>query len=272
MKLLHLYNDLMNLYGEYGNVSAMMRMLEKSGISARLDRLSVEDQPVLSDYDFIYVGSGTESNQKYVLKHLHTLKEELKQYIEAGKVLLMTGNSFELLGECLTDTKGKEWQGLGLFLFRIKEQDRIRYTGDAIFTMEGLEQPLVGFVNKCSTIEGVNLPLFKVKMGLGNEGQGGMEGIRSKNFFGTHLTGPVLIKNPDFLIYLAQLLCVQAEAEQKEVTGMEAEIEAKACEGARNKEADGGNRELLNTGWLEAERAGYEVTLRELGKRLSTHG
>ena len=45
----------MNLYGEYGNVSAMMRMLEKSGISARLDRLSVEDQPVLSDYDFIYV-------------------------------------------------------------------------------------------------------------------------------------------------------------------------------------------------------------------------
>ena len=80
MKLLHLYNDLMNLYGEYGNVSAMMRMLEKSGISARLDRLSVEDQPVLSDYDFIYVGSGTESNQKYVLQHLHTLKEELKQY------------------------------------------------------------------------------------------------------------------------------------------------------------------------------------------------
>ena len=77
---------------------------------------------------------------------------------------------------------------------------------------------------------------------------------------------------PDFLIYLAQLLCVQAEAEQKEVTGMETEIEAKACEGARNKEADGGNRELLNTGWLEAERAGYEVTLRELGKRLSTHG
>ena len=29
MKILHLYHDIMNLYGEYANVSALERMLEK---------------------------------------------------------------------------------------------------------------------------------------------------------------------------------------------------------------------------------------------------
>lgn len=268
MKLLHLYDDFMNLYGEYGNVSAIMRMLEKSGIPAQLDRLSLGDNPVIADYDFIYVGSGTESNQKVVLSHLLTLKEELKRFIDEGKVLLMTGNAFELLGEYLTDSDGKQWQGLGLFPFWVKEQNKVRNTGDAIFTMEGLKQPLVGFVNKCSTIEGVKTPLFKVEMGLGNEGKGGMEGIRIRNFFGTHLTGPMLIKNPDFLIYITQLLCTQAGVGQEESTEAEPATETKADKEAGNQE-ESKSKQLLDTSWLKAERAGYEVTLRELRKRLS---
>ena len=60
----------MNLYGEYANVAALKRMLENNKISCKVDALSVGDKLQLLDYDFIYVGSGTESNQKYILKHL----------------------------------------------------------------------------------------------------------------------------------------------------------------------------------------------------------
>lgn len=226
----------MNLYGEYANVAAMQRMMEKNNVPCEIDKLSVNDKLSIKEYDFIYVGSGTESNQKYVLEHLMSYKDELKEYIEAGKMLLMTGNSFEILGKTLKDAKEKVYEGLGFFDFSVKEQERTRNTADAIFMMEGQEKPLVGFINKCSTMEGINMPLFQVKMGLGNEAKGTTEGIRYKNFYGTHLTGPILIKNPYFLIQIASDLC--------------------------GKE--------MNGDYLTYEKAGYEITLRELTKRLES--
>ena len=236
MKILHLYHDIMNLYGEYANVAALQRMLENNKIPCKVDTLSVGDKLELLDYDLIYVGSGTESNQKLILKHLKPYKEQLKGYLDAGRFLLMTGNSFEILGKTITDAKGKEYNGLGLFDFTVTEQERTRNTADAIFALAGKkeEKELVGFVNKCSTISGITNPLFEVKMGLGNEAGGTYEGIVYKNFYGTHLTGPILIKNPYFLLDLASKL--------------------------RGKE--------LNGDYLKHEKAGYEITLRELSKRL----
>ena len=234
MKILHLYHDIMNLYGEYANVAALKRMLEKNDVACEVDMLSVGDELKLMDYDFIYIGSGTESNQKYVMEHLKKYVDDVKAYVEAGKFLLMTGNSFEILGKTITDAKGKKYAGLGMFDFTVTEQERVRNTADVIFTMEDSEKELVGFVNKCSIIKGITTPLFQVKMGLGNEGKGKTEGIVYNNFFGTHLTGPMLIKNPFFLQDLASKLC--------------------------GKEMDG---EYLNF-----EKVGYEITLRELSKRL----
>ena len=236
MKILHLYHDIMNLYGEYANVAALKRMLENNKIPCKVDTLSVGDKLELLDYDLIYVGSGTESNQKLILKHLKPYKEQLKGYLDAGRFLLMTGNSFEILGKTITDAKGKEYNGLGLFDFTVTEQERTRNTADAIFALAGKkeEKELVGFVNKCSTISGITNPLFEVKMGLGNEAGGTYEGIVYKNFYGTHLTGPILIKNPYFLLDLASKL--------------------------RGKE--------LNGDYLKHEKVGYEITLRELSKRL----
>lgn len=236
MKILHLYHDIMNLYGEYGNISALTRMLEKSGIAYELEKKTVSDTLTIKDCDFIYVGSGTESNQKYVLEHLKQYREELREFIEAGKVLLMTGNSFELCGKTITDAKGKEYVGLGLFDFLTIEQEKTRTTADAVFTMEGLEQPVVGFINKCSQLYGIETPLFSVEMGLGNENTGKTEGIRYQNFFGTHMTGPILVKNPYFLGYVAGILTA-------------------------------GEGKSLAEDYLTYERKGYEVTLRELRKR-----
>lgn len=236
MKILHLYHDIMNLYGEYANISALQRMLEKNEVPCEIERLSVNDTLQLMDYDFVYVGSGTESNQKYILEHLKTYKEDLKSYVEAGKMLLMTGNSFEIMGKEITDAKGKKYEGLQLFDFVVAEQERSRNTADAVFTMEESSKALVGFVNKCSTISGIKTPLFQVKMGLGNEEKGGTEGICYQNFYGTHLTGPILVKNPYFLMQIATDLC--------------------------GKE--------MNGDYLTYEKAGYEITLRELMKRLES--
>lgn len=241
----------MNLYGEYANVAALKRMLDNNKVPCKVDTLSVGDKVQFLDYDLIYVGSGTESNQKIILEHLKGSKDALKVYVDAGRFLLMTGNSFEILGKEIIDAKGKKYAGLGFFDFTVTEQERTRDTADAIFKLlekqesnsgntgfnsESTNGKLVGFINKCSTIQGIDTPLFGVEMGFGNEKAGQTEGIRYKNFYGTHLTGPMLIKNPYFLIALASDLCGKQ----------------------------------MNGDYLVHEKAGYEITLRELSKRLES--
>lgn len=233
MKILHLYHDLMNLYGEYANVAALERILEKNGIAYETDTLSIEDEVKLDGYDFIYVGSGTESNQTIILSHLKKLREEFCKAMEEGRFILMTGNSFEVLGKEIREEDGRKIPGLGIFDFQVTRQKKTRNTGDAVFLMEGKEKPLVGFINKCSTIEGIKTPLFQVEMGMGNAKNDSFEGLYYKNLYGTHLTGPIFIKNPYFLMDFA-----------KKLTG---------------KEIDGE--------YLAYEKAAYEITLRELGKR-----
>ncbi len=216
MKILHLYHDLMNLYGEYANISALTRMLEHNGMEVTVDRLSVGDVPDFSSYDLIYVGSGTERNQKKALCHLRTFAGELKEYVEKDGFLLMTGNAFEMLGNRIIDASGKVWEGLELFSFTTREQNRTRNTADAVFVFKEEEMDLVGFINKCSTIEGIQTPLFLVKLGLGNKDNDKEEGIRYRNCLGTHLTGPLLMKNPCFLCWLTKGLCGDHIGELKE--------------------------------------------------------
>lgn len=238
MKILHLYYDIMNLYGEYANVSALERILLKSGIDCTVDRLSFGDNAELSGYDFVYIGSGTEKNQKVALEDIRKYTVTLKSYIDSGKVILLTGNSFEMLGKKITDANGNEYDGLGIFDFTVTEQNKTRVTADAVFTADFLDRELVGFINKCSEISGISTPLFRVKMGLGNNDGDDTEGIRLNNLFGTHLTGPILIKNPYFLEYIAQL-----------TVGKDTEISTKH---------------------LGFEKSGYEVTLSELNKRMTS--
>ncbi len=236
MKILHLYYDIMNLYGDYANVSAFERLMKALGKDVRTDRSSFRDKADLSEYDFLYIGSGTERNQKVVMKDMQRYKEDLRDCIDKGKVMLMTGNSFEMLGSSVTDSKGNVHEGLGLFSFSTTEQNKTRQTGDAVFSMKGTDKKFVGFINKCSSISGVDKPLFDIEMGLGNTDNEKTEGIRLGNFFGTHLTGPILVKNPWFLCYIASL-----------VTG----------------ENINPSDELL-----KYELAGYDVTLSELNKRI----
>lgn len=233
MKILHLYHDIMNLYGDYANVSAVKRMAEKSGEDCTVDRLSLSDTAQLLDYNFIFIGSGTERNQKVVLEDFRKYTDQLKEFIDSGKPALLTGNAFEMLGKSITDAAGKSYDGLGFFDFTVTEQNKTRMTSDVIYQCDFLTQPLVGFVNKCSAVCGVQESPFTVKMGLSNcDGDKG-EGVRTGNLIGTHLTGPVLMKNPHFLAYITE-----------KALGRDPE-----------------------TAYLVYERAGYEVTLTELENR-----
>lgn len=199
LTIVHLYPDVMSLYGEYANIAVLRRHLEAMGAEATVRDVTFEDEMDLSGADFIYMGAGTERRQKAVLVSAPHYGPRLKDAAENGAVLLFTGNAMETLGSSVTDAAGKVWPGYALADFTTVETDR-RSPGDVVAAPTLWDAPAVGFMNKCSVTRGVKTPLFSaLPLGFGNEREHGPEGYVDSNVFGTHLTGPVLVKNPDFL-------------------------------------------------------------------------
>lgn len=239
IKILHLYNNLMNLYGEYANILILERRLSEQGLESEITKADSCKDIDFSQYDFIYIGSGTERAQKRALTDLMTKKDEFISAAKSGKVMLLTGNAFEMLGKAITDANGKSFEALNLCPFETTESYKERLTGDAIFSCRFMPKPFVGFINKCSQTSKTENPLFSALMGEGNSKNTTDEGCRFENVFGTHLIGPILVKNPHFTKYIIQLLT-------KDIDGFV-------------------YKDIVNT----YEQGSYEITLRELKGRMT---
>ncbi len=239
MTILHLFPDFMSLYGEYANLAVLRRRLEDLGVQVTVRVVNGEDRPDFRGSDLLYMGAGTEHRQKIALEKLLPVAAELRAAVEAGTLLLFTGNAMEMLGASVTDAAGRVWPALALADFITVETDQ-RTPGDVVASPALWEAPTVGFMNKCSVTRGITTPLFKeLLLGFGNDAEHGAEGYVSGNVLGTHLTGPVLVKNPEFLEFITRRLY--------EVKGWE-------CP-ARLPD-------------LPHQREAYEVTLRELRARI----
>ena len=200
MKLLHLYPNLMNLYGDYGNITVLVKHLKDQGVKVHVDRKEVQDAIDFSEYDFIYMGSGTEKNLLVALQDLMKYRYHLENEINKGKLVLFTGNALELLGN-----KIDNHQALGLIDFNTYSSES-RYTGDVIVN-NPLIGDVIGFINKSTTIEGgYDHRLFDYRFKDNNLVDNNYEGYRYKNLFATHIIGPVLVKNPNFMSLIVRLL------------------------------------------------------------------
>ena len=190
IKIAHLYYDLMNYYGEQGNVLALKTAIEYAGFKVNVKTLSVDDEIDFEKYDIFYMGMGTKRNQEIVRKDILKYKEKIGNVIDK-KMFIMTGNSYELFGKKIDDKKC-----LGIFNFNSITTDRI--VGEQVFKTNITNQPVIGFQNRFSSNDIKDDYLFEVIKGTGNDLESKVEGIHKNNFFGTYLLGPILIRNPYF--------------------------------------------------------------------------
>lgn len=198
-KLIHLYPDLMSLYGSYANVSVLQRMLEQMGNTVTVERVAPGETADLSDADFLFLGAGTERAVRFAAEQLLPQKDAIHAAVEQGTVLFFAGTGMELLGKTIITADGVSLEGLELADFTTV-QGRHRIVGDVLGPCPLLEVPVVGFMNKCSEILGVETPLLtRCDLGFGNQAQGGCEGYCKDSVFGSELTGPLLVKNPRLL-------------------------------------------------------------------------
>ena len=210
IQLLHLYPDLMNLYGEYANVAALRRSLERQGAEVVVRTGTLYQDIDFSGADFLYMGAGTESAQLTALEDLHRYESAVRAALERGAVVLATGNAMELFGRSITGPDGAEHAGLGLFPFCTTVSGTARIQGDCLAVGAATGQVAVGFVNKASQTTDVEHPLFRMEHGPGNNAGTAEDGVWEGSFYGTHLIGPLLMKNPHVNAYFTELLCRRA--------------------------------------------------------------
>ncbi len=199
LNIVHLYPDLLNLYGDKGNIETFKKRLLWRGINVDVKECTCDNTQIdFDETDVFLLGGGTEREQKAVLGKLLEHKKEFCDFAENGGTILAVCGGFALLGKELKDKDGV-FEGLGVLdIFTDLTKSENRLIGNVILECEGLSDKVVGFENHGGRTDIKNhTPLGKVLKGLGNDGKSGFEGVVYKNVTATYLHGPLLPKNPE---------------------------------------------------------------------------
>ena len=199
-----MYPDLLNSYGDTGNVAILTHRLLARGFKANVHHVSIDDEFDPDVYDIVLLGGGQFHEQSIVAADLMAGKGELlKAYIHAGKVALLICGGYQLAGEYYIDDQGVREDGLGILPIYSEDGDE-RMTGDIVIEAENGDI-YTGFENHLGkTYIGDLAPLGRVVSGYGNNGEDGYEGCVFKNTYGTYLHGPLLSKNPEIADHLIE--------------------------------------------------------------------
>lgn len=198
LNICHLYPDLLNVYGDLGNILALKYRAEKRGIKANIINVSMNDEFKNEDYDIVFFGGGQDYEQSIVSDDLIKIKgDNLKSYIDDFGVMLCICGGYQLLGKYYTTPDGKRLEGLGILDIYTEGGDT-RFIGNTVIENEDTRETYVGFENHSGrTYIGDLKPLGKIISGYGNNGEDGYEGCIYKNTYCTYFHGPLLSKNPE---------------------------------------------------------------------------
>ena len=197
----HLYPDLLNLYGDRGNIQCLKKRMQWRGIDAEVQEFQITDTISFLDLDIVLLGGGSDREQMLVCEKLKTIRHDFKDYVEDNGVVIAVCGGYQLLGHYY-DTDDGRIEGLSL-VDLYTEQGSPRLISNIVIQNDLFPYPIVGFENHGGrTFIGDNKPLGKVLFGYGNNETDKAEGVLYKNVVGTYLHGPLLPKNPHICDYL----------------------------------------------------------------------
>ncbi len=231
LTICHLYPDLLNVYGDVGNVLILQHRAKLRNIKTNIVNCSLNDKFDKENTDILFFGGGQDFEQSIVSEDLNTLKkDDLKEYIENNKVTLAICGGYQLLGKYYTAPNGEKITGLGI-LDIYTEGGSTRFIGNTEIYNEEFNESYVGFENHSGrTFINSHKPLGKCIHGYGNNGSDGYEGCVYKNTFGSYFHGSFLSKNPEFADRLLLLALKNKYGEKIELDAIDDTLELKAKE------------------------------------------
>lgn len=235
IKILYLYPDILDLYGDIGNIRVLKYRLEKRGIQPLIDTYSIGDKaPDFSSYDIVFSGGGADNEQKILSDDLIKYKEDIKKAVEAGVFFLLICGSYQLFGKYYKGVEGNVIPGLEVFDYyteAIADRSK-RCIGNIIIqTVIGdLETKVIGFENHGGQTFDVDGSFGNVLYGNGNKFGDLNEGFMKKNVIATYLHGPLLSKNPELADYIIKYALKRKYDEDVELIALDDEFEEKCRE------------------------------------------
>lgn len=205
-----LYYDLMNTYGDRGNIIVLKKRCEWRNIQVKILNVSIESDPnELNLCDIIFMGGAQDTQQEIVNEDLFKNKGEiLRNKIDSGTPGLYICGAYQFLGKYYITTDGKNLPGIGIFPCFTRNSNQERLIGNIAIKESLNGQTIVGFENHGGRtyLDDPKMAFGNVLRGFGNNGEDKTEGIVYKNSIGSYLHGPILPKNPE----LADLLIKNA--------------------------------------------------------------
>lgn len=219
----YLYPDLMNIYGDTGNIIVLKKRAEWRGIEVVVKNFSINNKLKQGEVDLFFFGGGQDQAQELVARDLVAGSKDkiIKQEVERGVPLLAICGGYQLLGEYYQPHNGPKLKGIGIFpVYTVAGEQRMignivigtqtDYSLQTTAKMKAVDcspsaiSYLVGFENhsgKTYLKKGVE-PLGKVIKGFGNNGEDQTEGCTYKNAIGCYMHGSLLPKNPHLADWL----------------------------------------------------------------------
>lgn len=207
LNILYLYPDILELYGDFGNIQVLKYRLEKRGIKVNVTPYSIGDEaPDFTKFDLVFSGGGADQEQGILSEDLIKYKDNIKKAINNGVFFLLICGSYQLFGKYYKDADGNIIPGLEIFDYYTEaiEDRQKRCIGNIVINtnLNGKETKIIGFENHGGQTFNISNPLGDVLFGNGNKFGDSKEGFMQENIIATYLHGPLLSKNPELTDYI----------------------------------------------------------------------
>ena len=207
IKILYLYPDILELYGDFGNIQVLKYRIEKRGYKAIIDQYSIGDEaPDFSSYDLVFAGGGADNEQSILSEDLIKYKENIKKAVDSGVFFLLICGAYQLFGKYYKGVEGNIIPGLEVFDYYTEALNdrKKRCIGNIVLevTLDDKKTKVIGFENHGGQTYDIDTPFGNVLFGNGNKFQDTHEGFFRKNVIATYLHGPLLSKNPELCDYI----------------------------------------------------------------------
>ncbi|MFV0288379.1 MAG: type 1 glutamine amidotransferase [Mycoplasmatales bacterium] len=214
-KIAWMYYDLLELYGDRGNLKVLEYLLQINNLEYEIDKITINNEHKdISNYDLVFLGGGSDNNQQLIEADLKARKAQFMKVIKNQGFILSVCGGYQFFGQYYLDAHNNKLQGLGLFNYyteagtkrcvgNIKIQTKIKVNNE--------ELQIVGFENHGGQTKAIEQEqaLGEVLKGHGNTYQGKYEGYLTENFLGTYIHGPLLPKNPLLAKYIIEKILLQ---------------------------------------------------------------
>ena len=116
LKILYLYPDILELYGDYGNIQVLKYRLEKRGITAIIKPYSIGNpSPDFNNYDLVFAGGGADQEQSILSADLIKYKDSIREAVQNGVFFLLICGAYQLFGKYYKGVEGNIIPGLEIF-------------------------------------------------------------------------------------------------------------------------------------------------------------